>query len=255
MSLKRDKATRGCATRRLIVQMVQCALNGSYGRADHPEVPVRSDSRGRRDHLPDRGCGIGAPAPAPGGRGGVAARRRPRRRCRGDPRGFVLALRIRARPRRVIDLGDAPDRIAAVQAWSAPPDVVSLNLVEDGSDRARQRAAGLRHRHRGRHLHARRRRHAARRTLGRSGVPRPRRGHLRARRRRRRRAGRADRRPRGRPGPAAALARRRACQLGGRRRRSRRRQGRARRPGRHDHRSRRRPGARDAAQVAQVARS
>jgi uncharacterized protein (DUF849 family) len=32
-----------------------------------------------------------------------------------------------------IDLGTAPDRIAAVRAWTAPPDVVSLNLAEGGA--------------------------------------------------------------------------------------------------------------------------
>lgn len=32
-----------------------------------------------------------------------------------------------------IDLGAAPDRIAAVRTWTAPPDVVSLNLAEDGA--------------------------------------------------------------------------------------------------------------------------
>jgi len=31
-----------------------------------------------------------------------------------------------------IDLGIAPDRVTAVRAWTVPPDVVSLNLVEDG---------------------------------------------------------------------------------------------------------------------------
>ncbi len=32
-----------------------------------------------------------------------------------------------------IDLGGAADRAAAVAAWTSPPDVVSLNLAEDGA--------------------------------------------------------------------------------------------------------------------------
>ncbi len=45
--------------------------------------------------------------------------------------------------------GGTPDRVAAIRAWANPPDLVSLNLAEDGAielgsalvDRGRPRAS------------------------------------------------------------------------------------------------------------------
>jgi hypothetical protein len=48
-------------------------------------------------------------------------------------RPAVPNLEISCSTQEDIDLGRAADRIAAVRAWSAPPDVVSLNLAEAGA--------------------------------------------------------------------------------------------------------------------------
>jgi len=48
-------------------------------------------------------------------------------------RATVPDLEISCSTQEDIDLGSAGDRIAAVRAWTSPPDVVSLNLVETGA--------------------------------------------------------------------------------------------------------------------------
>jgi uncharacterized protein (DUF849 family) len=112
--------------------MVQCALNGSYTRDDHPAVPVTlaqivADAIACRD--------AGAPSvhfhPRRGdGRESLAA----------DVHDAVVAavraaapeLELSCSTQEDIDLGAAPDRSAAIRAWTSPPDLVSLNLAEDG---------------------------------------------------------------------------------------------------------------------------
>ena len=48
-------------------------------------------------------------------------------------RAAAPGLEISCSTQEEIDLGPAADRAAAVAAWRTPPDVVSLNLAEDGA--------------------------------------------------------------------------------------------------------------------------
>jgi len=48
-------------------------------------------------------------------------------------RDAVPDLEISCSTQKDIDRGGAPDRATAVRAWMSPPDVVSLNLAEDGA--------------------------------------------------------------------------------------------------------------------------
>jgi uncharacterized protein (DUF849 family) len=114
--------------------MIQCALNGDYGRADHPEVPVTLDEL-VADALACRAAGAGS------------VHLHPRRPADGVPtlaapvhdavvsaiRRAAPGLEVSCSTHEGLDLGDAPDRVAAVRAWSSPPDLVSVNLVEEGS--------------------------------------------------------------------------------------------------------------------------
>jgi uncharacterized protein (DUF849 family) len=114
--------------------MVQCALNGGYGRDDHRDVPVTLDqlvadavacraAGARSVHLhPRRPDDAIESLAAPVHDAVVAA-----------VRGAVPDLEISCSTAEDIDLGGLPDRIAAVRAWMSPPDVVSLNLSEDGA--------------------------------------------------------------------------------------------------------------------------
>ena len=113
--------------------MIQCALNGSYTRGDHPDVPVTLEE-------------IVADAVACQAAGAASVHFHPRRP--GDGReslaaavhdGVVAAVRAAAPGLEVscstqedIDLGGAGDRVAAIRAWAGPPDLVSLNLAEEG---------------------------------------------------------------------------------------------------------------------------
>jgi uncharacterized protein (DUF849 family) len=112
--------------------MIQCALNGSYTRDDHPDVPVTQAQ-------------IVADAVACRDAGAASVHFHPRR---GDGRESLAAdvhdavvaavraaapeLELSCSTQEDIDLGDAPDRSAAIRAWTSPPDLVSLNLAEDG---------------------------------------------------------------------------------------------------------------------------
>jgi uncharacterized protein (DUF849 family) len=114
--------------------VIQCALNGDYGRADHPEVPVSLDEL-VADALDCQAAGA------------TSVHFHPRRPADGVPtlaahvHDAVVSAIGRAAPglelscstHEGLDLGGAPDRIAAVRAWSSPPDLVSVNLVEEGS--------------------------------------------------------------------------------------------------------------------------
>ena len=115
------------------MRMIQCTLNGSYTRDDHPDVPVTLDQ-------------IVADAVACRDAGAASVHFHPRR---GDGREslgaethdpVVAAVRAAAPDLEVscstqedIDLGGAADRIEAIRAWANPPDLVSLNLSEDGA--------------------------------------------------------------------------------------------------------------------------
>lgn len=114
--------------------MIQCALNGGYGPADHPDVPVTLDQ-------------IVADARACWEAGAPSVHLHPRRASdRAESldvethdavvaavRGAVPRLEISCSTQENISLGGAADRSAAVRAWRQPPDVVSLNLAEDGT--------------------------------------------------------------------------------------------------------------------------
>lgn len=114
--------------------MIQCALNGSYGPRDHPEVPVTLRQ-------------LVADAVACHAAGATSVHLHPRLQIDGleslaaDSHDAVVAairdaageLEISCSTHEDIDLGGASDRIAAVRAWVAPPDVVSLNLAEAGA--------------------------------------------------------------------------------------------------------------------------
>lgn len=114
--------------------MVQCALNGGYTRDDHPEVPVTLDQL-VADAVACRAAGAASvhlhPRRAADGRESLAAEDH-------DPvvaaiRGAAPDLEVSCSTHEDIDLGTAADRIAALRAWTSPPDVVSLNLAEDGA--------------------------------------------------------------------------------------------------------------------------
>jgi len=114
--------------------MIQCALNGNRRRADHADVPVTLD------HLV-------ADAVACRRAGAESVHLHPRRpsdaveSLAADVHDAVVAairaaapgLEISCSTQEDIDLGGAPDRAAAVRAWTSPPDLVSLNLAESGA--------------------------------------------------------------------------------------------------------------------------
>jgi len=113
--------------------MIQCALNGDYSRDEHPDVPVTleqlvADAVACRAagaasvHLHPRRPADGAGSLAPDVHDAVVA----------AIRAAVPDLEISCSTQEDIDLGDAPDRIAAIRAWTSPPDAVSLNLAEQG---------------------------------------------------------------------------------------------------------------------------
>jgi uncharacterized protein (DUF849 family) len=114
--------------------VIQCALNGDYTRADHPEVPVTLEE-------------LVADAVECHAAGAASVHLHPRRPSDGVPtldapvHDAVVAAIRRASPglevscstHTGLDLGGAADRSEAVRRWSSPPDLVSLNLVEHGS--------------------------------------------------------------------------------------------------------------------------
>ncbi|MBV9818970.1 MAG: 3-keto-5-aminohexanoate cleavage protein [Solirubrobacterales bacterium] len=113
--------------------MIQCALNGAYGHGDHPAVPETREA-------------LVADAAACAAAGAGSVHMHPRRP--GDQRETLAAdvhdatvrairdaapgLEISCSTRENIDLGGAVDRVAAIGAWTEPPDVVSLNVSEAG---------------------------------------------------------------------------------------------------------------------------
>jgi uncharacterized protein (DUF849 family) len=114
--------------------MIQCALNGDYDRADHPDVPVTLDE-------------LVADALACHAAGAHSVHLHPRsptdrtETLAADVHDSIVAairnavpdLEVSCSTQKDIDLGGAVDRAAAVAAWKSPPDVVSLNLAEDGA--------------------------------------------------------------------------------------------------------------------------
>jgi uncharacterized protein (DUF849 family) len=114
--------------------LVQCAMNGSYGRDDHPAVPVSleeivADARAcrvagaRSVHVHPRRAADGRETLDPAVHDAVVA----------AVRTAVPDLEISCSTQEDIELGDAVDRIAAVRSWTAPPDAVSVNLAEAGA--------------------------------------------------------------------------------------------------------------------------
>ena len=113
--------------------MIQCAMNGAYTAADHPAVPVTLEQ-------------IVADARACHAAGAASVHFHPHRPGGGDTmaagvlgpvvsavRAALPGLEISCSTHADIDLGGAPDRVAAVRAWTVTPDAVSLNLAEAGS--------------------------------------------------------------------------------------------------------------------------
>jgi uncharacterized protein (DUF849 family) len=113
--------------------VIQCALNGEYTRADHPEVPV-TPAQLVADAVACAAAGAGSVHLHPRRPDGIET-------LAAEVHDAVVAairaaapgLEISCSTQEDIDLGGLPDRPAAVRAWTAPPDVVSLNLVEAGS--------------------------------------------------------------------------------------------------------------------------
>jgi uncharacterized protein (DUF849 family) len=118
----------------MVLGVIQCALNGAFGREDHPDVPVTLEEL----VLDARACFRA---------GAASVHLHPRRASDGveslavDTHDAVVAavrtavpeLEISCSTQEDIDLGDAADRAQAVRAWRAAPDVVSLNLSEAGA--------------------------------------------------------------------------------------------------------------------------
>lgn len=108
-------------------------MNGSWLHLDHPGVPVTLEE-------------IAADAAACERAGAASVHLHPRRPGDGsetlaaDVHDAVVAAVRRAAPgleiscstQEQIDLGGLRDRHAAVRAWRTPPDLVTLNLSEDG---------------------------------------------------------------------------------------------------------------------------
>jgi uncharacterized protein (DUF849 family) len=114
--------------------LIQCALNGDYSREDHPDVPVTLEQL-VADAVACRAAGAGSvhlhPRRASDGAETLAAEVHDA--VVAAIRGAVPDLEISCSTQEDIDVGDVPDRVAAVRAWRSPPDVVSLNLAEDGA--------------------------------------------------------------------------------------------------------------------------
>lgn len=129
-----EGAGAGASERLACRFMVQCALNGSYTRDDHPDVPVTLEQ-------------LVADAIACSAAGAASVHLHPRRPTDGREslaadthdavvsaiRAEVPGLEISCSTQEDIDLGGAPDRIAAIRSWTSPPDAVSLNLAENGA--------------------------------------------------------------------------------------------------------------------------
>jgi uncharacterized protein (DUF849 family) len=109
-------------------------MNGDYSRQDHPAVPVTLEE-------------LVADAAACQRAGAESVHLHPRRPDDAQEtldaevhdavvtaiRDAAPGLEISCSTQKDIDTGGMADRLAAVRAWRNPPDVVSLNLVEDGS--------------------------------------------------------------------------------------------------------------------------
>jgi uncharacterized protein (DUF849 family) len=113
--------------------MIQAAMNGAYTAADHPAVPVTP----QQIVADARACHAAGAASVhfhphlPGGGDTMAAD------VLGSAvtavRAAVPGLEISCSTHAGIDLGGAPDHVAALRAWTVTPDAVSLNLAEAGS--------------------------------------------------------------------------------------------------------------------------
>ncbi|MBV9472906.1 MAG: 3-keto-5-aminohexanoate cleavage protein [Solirubrobacterales bacterium] len=114
--------------------MIQCALNGDYTKADHPDVPVTLE-----ELVSDaRACWAAGAAsvhfhPRRASDGAESLDAETHDRAVAAVRDAVPGLEISCSTQEDIDLGGAGARIAAVRAWCHPPDVVSLNLSETGA--------------------------------------------------------------------------------------------------------------------------
>ena len=130
--LRRPPLARG-SLRFRARRVIQAALNGDRPPGAHPAVPVSAreiaaDAAACRAagaasvHFHPRGPDGAESLDARGCDAAVAA-------VRAAAPGLEISLSTAAG----IDLGGARDRIAAVRAWGTPPDLVSVNLSEDGS--------------------------------------------------------------------------------------------------------------------------
>ena len=112
--------------------MIQCAMNGSWTREDHPEVPVTLEqivadavscqaAGAASVHFHPRRPGDGRETLTPEVHDAVVA----------AVRAAAPGLELSCSTQEDIDLGAAGDRAEAIRAWAHPPDVVSLNLEQD----------------------------------------------------------------------------------------------------------------------------
>jgi uncharacterized protein (DUF849 family) len=114
--------------------VVQGALNGGRRREDHPDVPVTLEQ-------------LVADVASCRAAGAASVHLHPRRSSDGaesldaDVHDAVVAavraavpdVEISCSTMEGIDLGGAADRVEAVRAWGAPPDIVSVNIAEAGA--------------------------------------------------------------------------------------------------------------------------
>lgn len=114
--------------------MIQVALNGDRPRGAHPALPVTL-----QELVADAAACLAA--------GAASVHLHPRRPADGvqslaaevcDPvveaiRAAAPGLEISLSTSELIALDGAADRIEGISAWSTPPDLVSLNLAEEGS--------------------------------------------------------------------------------------------------------------------------
>lgn len=112
--------------------LIQVAINGHRARDEHPGVPVTPVE-------------LAADAAACWAAGARSVHLHPRRpddereslsasshdAAVAAVRAAVPEIEISCSTQRDIDLGGAADRVGAVRAWTHPPDLVSLNLVQE----------------------------------------------------------------------------------------------------------------------------
>jgi uncharacterized protein (DUF849 family) len=111
--------------------LIQCALNGHRSPTEHPAIPVTPAqlaasaaecwaAGARSVHLHPRRAEDGRESLAAGSHDAAVA----------AVRATLPQVEVSCSTQEDIDLGGATTRIEAIEAWTQPPDLVSLNLVQ-----------------------------------------------------------------------------------------------------------------------------